>query len=244
MEATYNIPLVVLSYVVSVFGSYTALQLAIGIPRAEGGKLWLWLVGAAVALGGGGIWSMHFIAMLAYEMQMPVSYDVALTVASLAIAVVFVAAGLWVVGRGQGQMSTLMIAGLVTGLGVATMHYTGMAAMQMPGEIVYDYTIVGISVVIAVVASAVALWLAFNLRGNWQRFGSALVMGVAVCGMHYTGMVAMSIVESGAAAPASAGLDTQLLAGVIFGVTAVILVILLLMARMHLRQAEAYTYVR
>src|SRR5207247_10160820 len=85
----------------------------------------------------------------------------------------------------------LPLGGILTGLGVALMHYTGMAAMIMQAKITYDTTLFAASLVIAVVAATVALWLAFNLRGNLQRFGSAIVMGIAVCGLHYTGMVAV-----------------------------------------------------
>jgi NO-binding membrane sensor protein with MHYT domain len=193
----YEPLLVVLSYVISVLGSYTALQLAIAIPQAKDRTTALgWVAGAAVALGGGAIWSMHFIAMNAADMGMPVAYDAFLTAASLAMAILASGFGLYVVGRGEGSTAKLLIGGTLTGLGVALMHYTGMAAMLMPAKISYDSTLFNLSLVIAVVAATVALWLAFNLRGNLQRFGSALVMGVAVCGMHYTGMFAVKMVPA------------------------------------------------
>jgi len=138
------------------------------------------VIGAAVALGGGAIWSMHFIAMNAADMGVPVAYDATLTFASLLLAIAAPALGLYVVGRGQGGALRLIVAGILTGLGVALMHYTGMAAMIMPATISYDPTLFYASIVIAVVAATVALWLAFNLRGNLQRFGSALIMGIAV----------------------------------------------------------------
>src|ERR1700724_2301687 len=127
--ASYDLPLVILSYAISVFGAYTALQLAVAIPTARGRALWGWLAGAAVAMGGGAIWSMHFIAMLAYKMAMPVSYDTGLTLASLVVAVLVTGLGLYVVGRGEASALKLAGGGLFTGLGVAGMHYTGMAAM-------------------------------------------------------------------------------------------------------------------
>ena len=244
MEATYSIPLVALSYVVSVFGSYTALQLAIGIPGSSGSKMWLWLSTAAIALGGAGIWSMHFIGMLAYDMGMPVAYDIPLTVGSMLIAVAVVGIGLYIVGRSKAGFLTLVFAGTITGLGVASMHYSGMAAMRMPAEIQYDTMIVAISVVIAVVAATAALWLAFNMRGAWQRFGSALVMGVAVCGMHYTGMAAMTMVASPNANVEGLAFDTQTMAGIIFGVSAAILIVLLLLARAQLREVDQFEYVK
>jgi NO-binding membrane sensor protein with MHYT domain len=159
---------------------------------------------------------------------MPVSYDAALTVASLLLAIAAPAVGLYIVGRGEGRVSRLLIAGVLTGLGVALMHYTGMAAMIMQAKISYDPTLFYASLVIAVVASWVALWLAFNLRGNLQRFGSALVMGVAVCGMHYTGMYAVKmthtaepVAETGISVPAAT------LGQSVFAVSAILLVLLL-----------------
>lgn len=243
MESSYNLFLVALSFVVSVMGSYTALQLATGIPGSRGKSFWLWLIGAAVALGGCGIWAMHFIAMLAYQLPMEVAYDTGLTILSMLIAVIVVGAGFFIVGRSGGKLLLLLLAGLITGLGVASMHYMGMAAMQMPGEIVYDNTLVGISVVIAVVASIVALWLAFNLRGNWQRIGSAVVMGIAVCGMHYTGMAAASMVHNQAgAAVTSGGLSPQNMAIGIFAVVTILLVTLLVTSMKQAKAVDEYTY--
>src|SRR3954464_883218 len=129
----YEPLLVALSYVISVLGSYTALRLAIAIPQAPDRASALgWTLGAAVALGGGAIWSMHFIAMNAADMGMPVSYDADLTLASLVMAILASGVGLYIVGRGAGSTAKLLVAGVLTGLGVALMHYTGMAAMIMP----------------------------------------------------------------------------------------------------------------
>lgn len=226
----YEPLLVVLSYLISVLGSYTALQLAIAIPQARDRQAALgWVIGAAVALGGGAIWSMHFIAMNAADMGMPVTYDAALTIASLIMGIVASGIGLYVVGRGEGSTGKLLISGVVTGLGVALMHYTGMAAMVMQARITYDDTLFYASLAIAVVAATVALWLAFNLRGNLQRFGSAIVMGVAVCGMHYTGMYAVQMTPT--AEPVSAAgisLPPATLGQWVFGVSAVVLVLLLM----------------
>jgi NO-binding membrane sensor protein with MHYT domain len=239
--ASYDLPLVILSYLISVFGAYTALQLAVAIPTARGRALWGWLLGAAVAMGGGAIWSMHFIAMLAYKMAMPVSYDVGLTLASLAVAILVTGTGLYVVGRGEGSAVRLAAGGTFTGLGVAAMHYTGMAAMVMPATLSYRPLLFGLSLVIAVVASIAALWLAFNLRGNWQMFGSAFVMGAAVCGMHYTGMAAAIIIPGKEPAPAPAiAMGSGELALSVFAITAILLTIALIVA--HRRSARALLY--
>ncbi len=234
IEVSYDFNMVGFSYMIAVFGSFTALQLAIRIPSAKGKALWGWLAGAAVALGGGAIWSMHFIGMLAYKMPMEVDYDPVMTIGSLILAVVVAAIGLFIVGRGQSSIIKLIVAGVAGGLGVCGMHYTGMAAMIMPAEIRYDYNIVGLSVVIAIVAATAALWLAFNLRGNLQRIGSALVMGVAVCGMHYTGMSAMTMVSNHNVKMPTPGffdiLEANTIAILIFAITCTFLIALLVAA--------------
>src|SRR5262245_15703434 len=221
--------LVALSYVISVFGSYTALQLAIAIPQ---GRTWGGVIGscigAATAVGGGAIWSMHFIGMNAADLGIPVAYDPVLTIASLVLAILAPALGLFIVGRSDGGWLNLPLGGVLTGAGVALMHYTGMAAMIMPAKISYDPTLFWTANAIAVVAATVALWLAFNLRGTLQRFGSAFVMGVAVCGMHYTGMYALKLERTkDVVTNTAASLSPSELAYVVFGVTAIILTLLL-----------------
>ncbi len=227
---TYDPLLVALSYVISVFGSYTALQLAIAIPQA---RTWTGVIssvtGAAIAIGGGAIWSMHFIAMNAADLGVPVAYDAFLTFASLIVGVAACGVGLFVVGRSDGGPFNLPLGGVLTGLGVALMHYTGMAAMIMPAKISYDTTLFAASIVIAIVAATVALWLAFHLRGNLQRFGSALVMGIAVCGMHYTGMYAVQLQKTGeAVASTGISLSPTDLGYSVFGITAALLTLLLI----------------
>src|SRR5256885_5775070 len=137
----YDPLLVGLSYVISVFGSYTALQLAIAIPQA---RTWAAVIGsvtgASVALGGGAIWSMHFIGMNAADLGMPVAYDPVLTFASLILAVIAPAIGLFIVGRSDGGPWNLPLGGILTGLGVALMHYTGMAAVILPAKNTYGTT--------------------------------------------------------------------------------------------------------
>jgi signal transduction histidine kinase len=173
-------------------------------------------------MGGGAIWSMHFIGMLAYRMPFRVAYDPWLTALSLLIAIAAAGCGLYVVGRNPASTARLTGASLLTGLGVASMHYTGMAAMKMPAHLSWDPGLILLSVIIAIGASFAALWLAFHLRGNLQRIGSAFVMGFAVCGMHYTGMLAMRMepMENAGAARAS-GLGASDLALGVFLVTVV-----------------------
>lgn len=226
---SFSLGYVLLSFVVSVFGSYTALRLAIRIPAAQAGTVAFWVTAASIALGGGGIWSMHFLGMVAYESPMPVSYDLILTLASMVVGIVACAVGLLIVGRSQGELYKLLLGGLLTGLGVSSMHYMGMEAMIMAGEMSYDTTLVAASVVIGIVAATAALWLAFNMRGGWQRIGAAIVMGVAVCGMHYTGMFAMTMsMDEAAPAAATGGFSSAHLATMISAITAFLLVFLLI----------------
>ncbi|HEX4954899.1 MAG TPA: MHYT domain-containing protein [Thermoanaerobaculia bacterium] len=224
VEAHYDYLLVALSYVTSVLGAFTALRLLRQEAGAMGSEKWRSLVAGALAMGGGAIWSMHFIGMLAYKMGMPVEYDIPLTLASLIVAVLVTGFGLYVVGQGPKQPGRLVLGGTVMGAGVASMHYTGMAAMRMQGTLTYDTALVSISVAIAVVASIAALWLVFHAVKMWHMIASALVMGIAVCGMHYTGMVAATMKHDPTlAVPKASGLSPEILAYIIFLVTIVIL---------------------
>ncbi len=189
LHASHDPALVALSIAVAVFASYTSLDLASRINAAGGRGRAAWLIGAAVALGGG-IWSMHFIAMLAFGLGMPVAYSAGITIGSLVAAVAVAGVGLYVVNRWPRRQSALLAAGGFTGIGVAVMHYTGMMAMQMNATIAYDPLLFAVSVVIAVTAATVALWLAFNVKSLWSRLAAALVMGAAIAAMHYTGMAA------------------------------------------------------
>lgn len=193
MEISYNWFLVLLSFLISVFGAFTGLQMTNGMKASSKGFSWPWVMAAALALGGGSIWTMHFIGMLAYQMPMDVAYAPGLTFLSLLIPVVAVGLGIATVVAGEMTWPRLLGAGFFTGLGVASMHYVGMAAMVMPGDMSYDAGLVTISLLIAIAAATTALWLAVNLQGTGQMLLSAVVMAVAVCGMHYTGMAAMSM---------------------------------------------------
>lgn len=152
-----------------------------------------WL-GIGAASIGCGIWTMHFIAMIGFQVEETrIRYDVGLTVLSLAVAIVVVGIGVFIVGyRGAGK-GALTGAGVVTGLGVAAMHYLGMAAMHLDGSIQYDVFTVGLSILIAIVAATAALWAAVTIRGFLTSLGASMVMGIAVSGMHYTGMAAVSV---------------------------------------------------
>ncbi|QDH71498.1 MHYT domain-containing protein [Marilutibacter alkalisoli] len=232
--------LIALSFLVSVLGSFTALQLAVAIPAADTvAQRWRAVVAAGAAMGGGAIWAMHFIAMLACNMDVPVTYDIGLTVLSALVGMASCMAGLAIAGTGVFGWSKLVLAGVFMGMGVGGMHYSGMAAMQMPADTHYDMTLVAASLTIAIVASIVALWLAFNLRGWVQMLGSAVVMGIAVCGMHYTGMAAASFIPNGAGPEVLAGgMGGEYLGMGIFAVTTVVLAAMLATSLVRQRQRE------
>ncbi|WP_328899648.1 MULTISPECIES: MHYT domain-containing protein [unclassified Streptomyces] len=152
-----------------------------------------WLALGATSIGSG-IWTMHFIAMTGFSVEeVPIGYDKPITFASLAVAIVMVGIGIFLVGyRGATRMA-LVTGGTITGLGVASMHYLGMAGMRLDGRFEYDTVTVSLSVVIAVVASTAALWAAVSIHGFLPSLGASIVMGVAVSGMHYTGMAALRV---------------------------------------------------
>lgn len=190
-----------LAYGLSVLGSLLGL---ISTRRARiavtGGQRARWLAMAAFAIGGTGIWVMHFMAMIGFTVDGgTVTYDPAITVASFLTAVIVVGIGLFIVGYGRPRWWKIMIAGIFTGVGVAGMHYTGMAAMRVPGTIGYERNLFDASIAIAVVAATAALWFTVNIRRPVLIVVAAAIMGVAVSGMHYTGMAALYVLKTGVA---------------------------------------------
>jgi NO-binding membrane sensor protein with MHYT domain len=153
-----------------------------------------WLLLAAVSIGTTGIWVTHFIAMLGFAIPGEViRYDVPVTVLSLLIPVTVVGVGLLIVSFGREGWRNLVLAGTFTGIGIAGMHYAGMAAMRMPSRISYSPPLFALSLIIAIVAATAAFWAALRLHGVASNLGAALIMGVSVGGMHYTGMAAMHV---------------------------------------------------
>ena len=198
----YQLTGVLVSYVVAVLGSFAALQCARQMFDKRGELDWSMAISAAVALGGIGIWSMHFIGMLAYRPGVSVSYEAAPTVLSLVAAIVISGLALYLAGRrGRFNIAGWITGSVVAGLGVCVMHYMGMYAMNLRATMSWDLATVGLSVVIAIAAATAALWLAFNLQRLSHQVAAALVMGVAVCAMHYTGMSAVSLICTAQAAP-------------------------------------------
>ncbi|MET8980137.1 MHYT domain-containing protein [Streptomyces sp. NPDC004539] len=152
---------------------------------------WLALGSAAI---GSGIWTMHFVAMMGFTVQgAPIRYDKPLTYASLGVAIVMVGIGIFIVGYKGASGTALFTGGTITGLGIASMHYLGMAGMQLNGKLEYNTFTVAASVAIAMGAATAALWAAGQVRGFLWSVGASLVMGLAVTGMHYTGMAALRV---------------------------------------------------
>ena len=183
------------AYLLAFLGSFLGLLSTGRARRAHTrGRRTRWLIIAAFSIGGGAIWLMHFTAMLGFDVpDSPVRYDAVLTMLSLGLSVGTVGIGLMVVGHGRRSAAKTVIAGVITGTGVLAMHYTGMAAMHVAGEIHYVPTLVIASGVIAITAATVALWFATSVRGWGRVTGASAIMAVAVCGMHYTGMAATDV---------------------------------------------------
>ncbi|MBH3368950.1 EAL domain-containing protein [Pseudomonas carnis] len=243
---SYSTSLVVISLCVAILASYTALDLAGRIATAKGRAVYLWITGGAVAMGVG-IWSMHFIGMLALRLPFALGFEVGITLFSLLIAVLSSGFALWLVSQPRLPVWQLAFGALVMGAGIASMHYTGMAAMRMTPGIDYDPTLFGASLVIAVVASGAALWIAFNLRRNTPyvrlaRGGAAVVMGVAIVGMHYTGMAAARFADDSFCGAALTGLSGKGLDNLVLVTSLAVLVIALLTSVLDAR-LEARTAV-
>ncbi|GAB1544139.1 hypothetical protein NUACC21_68150 [Scytonema sp. NUACC21] len=195
MNSTYNHSLVVLSMAIAVFASYTGLNLA-GHMSATSKKVKLaWLIGGAMAMGIG-IWSMHFVAMLAFSLSIPISYDVRTVLFSTLPAIIASGGALYLASLPVLGFGRLLIGGVLMGLGIASMHYMGMGAMRMEATTQYESFWFVLSLIIAVGASITALWIAFYTRatkaGSLVKIVSAIAMGIAISGTHYTGMAAVS----------------------------------------------------
>jgi NO-binding membrane sensor protein with MHYT domain len=192
MSPTYNPYLVVVSAFIAIFASYTALELAghVTVTRSN-----LWLAGSALVMGTG-IWSMHFLAMLAFSLPVTINYDFFLVAVSLIAAILASGQAFFIVSRSTIQLPTLLLGAVSMGIGIAGMHYIGMAAMRMAATTNYDPTLFSVSVLIAIVVSLVALGLFIKfgrsggIKNKLLQAIIAIVMGVAVLSMHYTGMAA------------------------------------------------------
>jgi PAS domain S-box-containing protein len=222
MRSSYSIQLVILSYIVAVLASHVTLSLAQRLRAMDSTRAghrplyWPWIFGGAFSMGTG-IWSMHFIGMLAFHLPIQVAYDLPLTTTSWVIAVVVSGFALHRFHRNDTTVSGIAVPGVFIGIGISAMHYTGMAAMRMFPSIDYDPLLFATSVLIAIGASIAALWIAFSLpygRGGkrWHKLAAASVMGAAIVGMHYTGMAAAHFAPNAVCISSGPRLDATWLA--------------------------------
>ena len=243
MAQHYHNGLVLVSLVVAILASYTALTLAMRIRLAAGIAARAWLMGGGFAMGIG-IWAMHFVGMLALTLPIQISYDVGFTLASMAIAVAVSTFALHIASRDRVMRGKLIAAGIAMGIGICSMHYVGMAAIEITPPIRYDPLWVSASFAIAIAASFAALGVAFTAReeSRWWRYRRALgavVMGLAITGMHYAGMVAADF-PAAAATHGDAVVNRAWLAGAVSIITAFVLLGALLLSLLE-AQAAART---
>jgi PAS domain S-box-containing protein len=215
LKGTYDYRLVVLSVLIATLASYAALDLAGRVTAAHGRARLAWLAGGASAMGLG-IWSMHYVGMLAYSLPVPILYDWPTVLVSLLAAVCASGIALFVVSRERMSAASAGVGGVAMGIGIAAMHYTGMEAMRLPAMCHYSPGIVALSVLLAIVISLVALWLTFSLRDDsgkqgWRKPASAILMGAAIPVMHYTGMAAVSYIPMDARADLTHALEISAL---------------------------------
>src|SRR3989442_8115275 len=237
MTGIYDLRLVALSVVVAAIASYAALDLAGRVSTSKGKASAAWLLGGALAMGTG-IWSMHLIGMLAFSLPVRVAYDIWITMLSMLAAVAVSGVALYTVRRPAMTPGNVTLAGTIMGAGICVMHYTGMAAMRMSPPIAYDPVLFVASVLVAIIASLSALWIAFQLRQRYSalavfaKLGSAVVMGLAIAGMHYTGMAAARFAPDSVclAADSTGGTKAASLALVIGVITVLILMITLVIS--------------
>lgn len=238
LVGNYDPTLVFISLGVAILASYTALGMASRVSAVHGLASRIWLLGGACAMGLG-IWSMHFVGMLAFQLPIAMGYDVGLTGLSLAIAIICSAFALWVVTRRELPTGRLVGAALLMGSGIAAMHYVGMEAMRMYPAIEYSPWLFALSVVVAVLASGAALWITHSLRNRTgasaYRVYAAMVMGIAIVGMHYTGMAAANFAEGSICMAVLHGISAGWLAASVTAVTLSVLAIALVVAVLDTR---------
>ncbi|HSY30392.1 MAG TPA: MHYT domain-containing protein [Verrucomicrobiae bacterium] len=200
MVGTYNHRLVVLSLIIAVLSSYAALDLAGRVTSARGRARYLWMSGGALAMAIG-IWSVHYLGMLAFELPVPVEYDWPTVALSFLAAILASVIALFVVSQPTMGLIRTLLGSVFMGGAVASMHYVGMSAMRLPAVTHYSLITVLLSIFLAVIISLVTLVLTFRFRSDaiswsWRKGGSALIMGSSITVMHYTSVAAASFTPS------------------------------------------------
>ena len=225
MPQHYHTGLILLSLAVAILASYTALTLALRIRVAPRPAAPAWLLGGGFVMGVG-IWAMHFVGMLALQLPIEITYDVATTLLSMLIAIVVSTFALHIASRRQVGRTAIVGAGVAMGIGICAMHYVGMAAIEISPPIRYDPVWVAISFAIAIAASFAALGIAFSSpREGWRRYHrafGAVGMGLAIAGMHYAAMVAADFPVGGVSGATL--VDKGWLAGAVTTITLFVLV--------------------
>ncbi|HEY9280724.1 MAG TPA: EAL domain-containing protein [Eoetvoesiella sp.] len=239
LPSNYNFLLVLCSLLVAVLASYTALDMAGRITSAQGrGARW-WLLGGACAMGFG-VWSMHFVGMLAFSLPIPLGYDPFITFLSLLLAIASSAFTLWLVCQKDLPWRRLASGALLLAFGIVGMHYVGMAALRMSPGIQYSPALVALSVLIAFTAAIAALWISFRLRRHTARSGrlrggASIIMGLAIAGMHYTGMAGAQFRQGSICTVASTGVDTEWLAVFTIAITVSVMCLALITSVFDMR---------
>lgn len=191
LQETYNHWVVILSLIIAVFASYSALNLASKISGSQGLTQKWWLIAGSCVMGCG-VWAMHFVGMLAFHLNVHIHYDLSVTLLSMLCSIVASFIAFQILLSKRIDWRKFGVSGFIMGSGIVAMHYTGMAAMRLPATVAYDRGYWLLSAAIALAASYVALFLFIKFRGNvsvsWWKWASALLMGIAICGMHFTGM--------------------------------------------------------
>ena len=243
MTGTYSLELVGLSLIVAFAASYVAFALAAHISSTKGWSAVYWLAGGAIAMGTG-IWSMHFVGMLAFSLPIAMSYDLQTTVASLAIAIIVSGFALYIVSERVLGPWTLGVGAITMGVGIVLMHFTGMAAMQIAPPLTYDIPLVAASVAIAIAASGLALSLAFMLRSEamahvmWKRLLGALAMGFGIAATHYVGMQAANFAPDTVCTAPGMQVDQNWLAIAVAASTFIFLAVTMLILTIDVRLAH------
>ncbi|MFC4860231.1 putative bifunctional diguanylate cyclase/phosphodiesterase [Pseudomonas sp. MAHUQ-62] len=233
LDCSHSTPLVLLSYLVACAAAFTALAMARRVSHSSalfGRELWRWV--GALSLGGG-IWSMHFIAMLAFRAPLVISYAPGVTLLSLLIAIAVSYVVMRVIGRERLRPWQYLLAAITAGIGIATMHYSGMAAIRSAASLYYDPLLFSLSLAIAIGAALAALLLAFYFRERNDkglgrlRLAASAMMGAAIVSMHFTGMAALTLTvpRDIQLTLDSAGHTNQTLLGIAIGVIALLVIV-------------------
>jgi NO-binding membrane sensor protein with MHYT domain len=225
-EFSYGLVTPALGFAMSLLGAFLGLRSAMRARACDGWARARWLLVAGISLGLGGVWVGHFIDMLGFSIpDATVRYSVAQTLASALLVVAVMCVGLFIAGYSD-RVGTLLLGGLLVGLGIASMHYTGMAAMRMPGAVSYDPAWLLVSSAIAVLGGIAALWSALRLRGTLHAAGGSLIIAAAVGGMHYAGMAAMRM----SAQPTSMAVEGATVGGFLLPVVLAVSILTIIVA--------------